>query len=256
MNKRLFGGLAAVLAIAILAAAVSLYAVRPTRASDHQDSPVTLGRPGADITDPYIFPSPTNKNNVVVVMNVHPLIPAGASAYFSHGVVYQMNFDTSSENTKTPSPTITRDLVVQFTVNNDSAGQRVQVYGPGPAPSTGNTTQLIQKTGDGPINQPFTAGKMKVFAGEREESFFFDLSRFYMILPNRDKGRMARSCLPNNLGGKDTCPEGFRPPGQAQDFFTNYNVLSIVAEMPRSMLANGHGGKIAYWSTTNTQSGH
>jgi hypothetical protein len=47
MNKRLVG---TALTNAAIIAAATLYTKRPTRASDHQDSPVATARPEADIT--------------------------------------------------------------------------------------------------------------------------------------------------------------------------------------------------------------
>jgi hypothetical protein len=252
MNTRFAGG---AVTIAALVAAAALYAAHPLRASDHQDSPVTQARPGADITDPYIFPSPNNPNNVVVVMNVHPLIPTGQglTTFFDPQVVYQMNFDTTSENAQTPSPTIARNEVIQFTFGAPGAAQSVTVYGPAGAPTTDNTTTLAAATGTGTINTPFTAGQMQVFAGAREDPFFFDLAQFLKILPDRASGSTAQSCLPSPLGGNNTCPQGFNNPGS--DTLKGFNVLSIVVELPRTMLEAGNGPKIAYWASTHTSSG-
>ena len=252
MNKRFAGGAAA---IAALVAATALYAVHPLRASDHQDSPATIARPGADITDPYIFPSPTNPNNVVLVMNVHPLIPSGQglSTFFDPQVVYQMNFDTKSENASTPSSSVTRNEVIQFTFGTAGSNQAVTVYGPAAAPTTDSTTTLVAQTGTGTINAPFTAGQMQVFAGAREDPFFFDLAQFLKILPDRNGGSTAQSCLPTPLGGNNTCPQGWNNPGS--DTLKGYNVLSLVVELPRSVLEGGNGPKIAYWTSTHTSSG-
>ena len=45
-------------ALVALVAFVLVMANRPVHA--YQDSPAAIARPGADITDAYIFPSPTN----------------------------------------------------------------------------------------------------------------------------------------------------------------------------------------------------
>jgi hypothetical protein len=251
MKLRLLSGLAVFVALVLT---FTLYVARPARSSDHQDSPVTIARPGADITDPYIFPAPDNPKNVVVVMDVHPLVPAGQamSTYFDPGVVYQMNFDGVDENTMTPSKKIQQSFVIQFSAGSPGANQPITVYGPSKPGTTGNETTLITQTGQGTINNAFTSGQMKIFAGSREEPFFFDLAQFFKILPDRDMGSTAPSCLPKI--GNDTCPQGFNVPGT--DFFKDYNVLTFVVEMPRSVLVAGCGGsKIAYWTTTYTASG-
>ncbi|HEY8314500.1 MAG TPA: DUF4331 family protein [Candidatus Baltobacteraceae bacterium] len=252
MKIRFFGG---VIVIVAMVMAIALYANRPVRGSDHQDSPATLGRPGADITDPYIFPSPTNPNNVVVVMNVHPLIPSGEGleTYFDPGVIYQMNFDGADENTMTPSKNVNQIDVIQFVAGAPGPNQPISIYGPARPTVTGNQTQLVGLSGQGSINKSFTAGQVHVFAGAREDPFFFDLAQFLKILPDRNKGSTASSCLPKL--GDASCPQGFNDPGS--DTLKGFNVLSLVVELPRSVLIAGCGGsKIAYWVTTNTSSGN
>ncbi|HMD01399.1 MAG TPA: hypothetical protein VKG44_00410, partial [Candidatus Baltobacteraceae bacterium] len=64
---RFLGGSVALVA---LAAAIVLYSQTPARSFDIKDSQAVINRPSADITDVYMFPSPTNSNNVVVVMDV------------------------------------------------------------------------------------------------------------------------------------------------------------------------------------------
>jgi len=108
---------------------------------------LVFGKPGADVTEPYSFPSPHNVDNLVAVMNVHPLIPSGQgySTYFDPGVVYQMNFDTKSENSGSkPSQSITRDKVIQFTFGPPGPNQAVYVRGLAPAPTT--TTETTTTT--------------------------------------------------------------------------------------------------------------
>jgi hypothetical protein len=249
MKPRIFTGLAV---IAALILGFALYANHDGRASDHQDSPVTAGRPGADITDPYIFPAPDNPGNVVIVMNVHPLIPSGQglSTFFDPGVVYQMNFD--GVNPASPSSNITQSFVIQFVAGTPGADQPIFVYGPAKPAMSGNTTQLVPQSGHGTINSSFTAGHMKVFAGAREDPFFFDLAQFLKILPDRNAGNSSPSCLPKI--GSGTCPQGFNNPGG--DTLKGFNVLSLVVEMPRTDLMAGIGGStLAFWVTTHTSSG-
>ncbi len=251
MKYRIVGVLAVLAALVI---GYTLYAGFSAHASDHQDSPVTIARPGADITDPYIFPAPDNPQNVVMVMNVHPLIPSGQgpSTFFDPGVVYQMNFDGVDENTKAPSTNIGQTFVIQFVGGTPGTNQPILVYGPSHPSVTGNQTQLVNFSGQGTLNTPFTVGHMHIFAGAREDSFFFDLGQFLKILPDRNAGNTAASCLPKL--GNGTCPQGFNNPGT--DTLKGFNVLSLVVEMPRADLIAGCGGsKIAFWVTTNTSSG-
>src|SRR5438876_4895284 len=70
------------------------------RGSDHADTPTIAATPGGDLTDVFIFPSPADSNNVVLVMNAHPLIPTGQSGTvaFDPNFLYQFKIDTNGDN--------------------------------------------------------------------------------------------------------------------------------------------------------------
>ena len=70
------------------------------------------------------------------------------------------------------------------------------------------------------------SGGMKFFAGPRDDPFFFDLGQFQAI-----------------LGGTET---GFKNPGT--DTFAGTNVLSVVVEVPKSML--GGSSTLNVWAET------
>ena len=163
---RTFGG---ILALSALIAIAVLYG-RPVAGFDIQDSPTLVSRPGADISDVYLFPSPTNSNDVVAVMNVHPGLPAGtaATAFFDSQVLYTMKFDTRYSAEAIGSRP-SENLVIQFSMGVVSGGtQQIFVYGPTAPNQTGTTTTLVSSgltTGTGLINQTFPAGNLTVFAG-------------------------------------------------------------------------------------------
>src|SRR6516225_6442875 len=71
-------GIGGGIGIAALVGVILLYAAHPVRGSDHQDSPTTVNRPGADITDVFAYQAPDNPNNIVLQMDVWPLITHGA----------------------------------------------------------------------------------------------------------------------------------------------------------------------------------
>ncbi len=253
---RRFGGTAAVCAFV---AGAFVYAGLPARSFDLQDSPVTVKRPAADITDTYFFPSPTNSNNVVAVMDVYPLIPASAGAatalttFFDQGVLYTMKFDNRySAEASNARPL--ENLVIQFSFGAPSNGtQQVFVYGPSAPNQTGPSTTLVNggfANGAGFINKAFfSSNSISYFAGARRDPAFFDVTQFLSIFPDRNKGSTAPTCLPN---GTNTCPNGFTT---GNDFFAQSNVLSIVAEIPKSLLTGGNNGVVAYWATTATGNG-
>jgi len=267
---RLFGGLAALCAFTLAAFFVSGTAAR---SFDLQGSPATVKRHAANITDTYFFPSPTNPNNVVAVMDVNPLIPAGAglTTYFDPGVLYTMKFDNRYRQESANGGRPIENLVIQFSFAPPSNGtQQVFVYGPAVPAKVGTSTTLVGgglANGAGFINRPFQSGAVtfgttafSVFAGARRDPAFFNASQFYAIFPDRNQGSTAQSCL---RGGSAPCPQGFTPAaaGGSNDLFANSNVLSIVVEMPKTSLTVGNGGActttcpVAFWATTSTTSG-
>ena len=256
---RLFGGMAALCAVVT---AALLFAGVPARSFDLQGTPVTIARPDTDITDTYFFPSPTNANNVVVVLDVHPSIPAGAGAttFFDQGVLYTMKFDTKYSSEAIGSRPI-ENVVLQFATGPPSgpAGaqtQQINVYGPATPATIGTNTRLSSggvASGVGFINRPFSidSGEIQVFAGTRRDPQFFDKTQFFNIFPASSQAGSITSCL------SSTCPSGFVVPGT--DYFANSNVLTFVVELPKSLLIaenGGTGGIIAYWATPSTNTGH
>ena len=213
-------------------------------ASDHGDTAENFNRIGADMTDVFIFPSPMNDENVVLVMDVHGLIPAGQSASFDPGVLYQFKIDTTGD--------IVEDLVIQAKFFGTGATQQVAIAGP-MKPLTTGTTAIYGRRNPvlGTINEifqpdPQAQHNLTVFAGTRADPFFFDLEAFYAIFPDRMTPLTGTvKSIPN-----PNAPQagGFRPAGQAQDFLADLNVLSIVVELPRASLG---GGIIRLWETTS-----
>src|SRR4028118_1798111 len=82
----------------LLAPTALLYS--PVQASDHADTAENVSRPGADLTDVYIFPSASSDKRVVLVMNVRPLIPSGGAgtASFDPDVLYQFKIDNTGDS--------------------------------------------------------------------------------------------------------------------------------------------------------------
>ncbi len=243
------------LLIAVVAAVPVLMLAR-ARGSDHADTPTIAARPGGDLTDVFIFPSPTNANNVVLAMCVHPLIPSGQgpSVIFDPNVLYQFKIDNVGDNVE--------HLVIQAKFVGTGSNQQVQISGPA-APSRTGTTAVQEKPNSvvGTINTPFmTSNGMRVFAGAREDPFFFDLDAFFTILPDRASplGPTVTTTGGSTVSTIPTDPDqpmatSFRPAGQAQDFLKGLNVLAIVVELPKTLLAPSGSapGKIGVWCTTS-----
>ena len=227
---------------ALAAFAISAYSVRGSFASDHQDAPLTVSHPGADITDVYVFPDPRDSGRVVLAMDVWPLIPTGMSAgkSFDPGVLYQLKIGTGDHYKE--------DYVIQFKATGVGAAQQIAVSGPTAPAMTGVTSTLLPPVGTVGYNAQATLPNgVRVFAGPREDPFFFDLTQFYAIQPDRNFANQPS--VPAAIAG---C---YRAPGT--DFLAGFNVLSLVVDLPRALLANvktGRPGLIHVWATTSLPS--
>ena len=259
MNSRsgAFGGGLAVLALVLTGV---LFNVQNARGSDHQDSPTTVARPAADITDVFLYPAGDNPANVVLQMDVDPLLtPATASqASLDPGVLYQFKIAHGAN----AGP---EDMVIQVQATGAGTGQSVNVYGPftTSTPSTlasVNTGALAGSVAFGSTTAAAFTNGMKVFVGPRADPFFFDLFQFFSFLPDRN-AKTAGTPPKAPFSFKFTTPSGATAScvqGTPVDALSanSFNVLSIVIEAPRTLIAPATGSQtIHLWTTTSTQSG-
>lgn len=182
--------------------------------ADHIDAPAVAGGK-VDLTDLYVFQSPSNSANLVLVGNVQGLLDpaASATASFDSDMMLEFNIDNDGDNVE--------DLVIQCLYEND----QLWVYGPSAPQMTGTMSKVNVSANN--IKTSITAyggspsiaegNGIKAFAGPRDDPFFFDFVRYTEI-----------------LGG--TAP-GFANPGT--DTFAGSNVMSTVLEVPKSMLGTG-----------------
>lgn len=231
------------LLIAAAAIFVSVLIFVQVRGSDHGDTIPVVENPATDLTDLYIFPSPENPDNVVLVMNVYGLVSPDQAddVFFGPDVLYEFNIDTNGDAVE--------DQVIQARFGAAQPNQRVQIAGP-VAPSMKGTRSVFEhpfKT-TGVINETFspTSG-MRVFAGVRSDPFFFDINQFCTILPDRCVPFTDQEPVENPNQPQAT---SWRSPENAQNFFQDLNVLSIVVELPKARLG---GGQIGVWMTTNVR---
>jgi hypothetical protein len=195
-----------------LIAALAVCPVLRARAADHLDAPM-LRVPNVgdrDINDVYVFQSPANPSNSVLVMTVNP---------FSG----QVNpFGTKSDNTF--GSTVDYQFLVD---NNGDAAPDVVYSATFTAPAGGSQTLTLLRTAGG-TTTPFASGSTEsniaiagggtVRAGLFDDPFFFDLVGF------------------NN---------GFNFTGA--DTFAGANVSAIVLEVPSADLG---AQNIGVWART------
>ncbi|HKC36165.1 MAG TPA: DUF4331 family protein [Chitinophagaceae bacterium] len=206
----------------VVAAAGIIYA------ADHIDAPSVTNKP-TDITDVYVFRA-EDPNNMVFVANTQGLLTPGATAEakFDENTMIELNIDNTGDNVE--------DLVIQCIAKNG----KMKVYGPAVPKVTGTISYLninklsvqtdITKYGQDPLVGTGDNG-VKVFAGPRDDPFFFDLVRFRQVIAGQ--------------------ASSFNNPGH--DTFAGTNVMSIVVEVPKSLLNSN--GTINVWAETKTATG-
>jgi hypothetical protein len=207
--------------------------IAPTisHASDHDDGETNTKGRNVNLTDLYVFREKDQNaavqgDDLIFVMNTNPRSLARQQYYFNNNARYQ--FHVSHVANKDGSPTGKENLVLQFefgSPKNNRQGFRLTALSNGRAigTGTGQTTPLAANPGAQPTVNTLSIGgqKIDVFAGLREDPFFFDVEQFFRVRAGAAKIGPA---------------VGFRPANQAVDFAAGYNVNAIVVRIPKKLL--------------------
>jgi hypothetical protein len=210
-------------------------------------------------------------------MNVDPLLtPAAApNEILDPAVMYQFKITHGAVGT-----TAAEDQVIQVSAAGTTpAVQQVTVYGPAAPNSTGTNSTFVAASGSFAFNQSAgtTLGNgIKAFVGPRADPFFFDLFQFFKILPDRNfsnprTGNTLGTATPtfNGFNAGDTsggaagsggggyaCSTTASQNALTQAAPPGFDVLSIVLEVPKSLLTTGFSSQIIHvWATTSTTTG-
>ena len=223
----------------VVALGVGVLTTRHVLASDHQDSPDVELNPSMDMTDFYAFPGSSSGRIALVLNSWAFLTPAETpSTSFDPNLLYQFKIDNTGDARE--------DLVMQVVFTGTGANQTVSLYGPIAPPVVGamqNTLTTTKPVLTGKVNTMLGSNTgIQLFAGARSDPFFIDLEQFFRILPDRKPVTGPLAQLPSTQSATS-----FRNPGI--DYVKGHNVLSIVVELPTSMLTAGGNTKIGLWGT-------
>ena len=206
-------------------------------AADHLDAPGTSGDPTADITDLYSW---TDQGNVVFALNVTPL--ADKQSKFSDKVQYVIHTESSA---KYGSAGEKVDIICTF-----DAAQKISCW-------VGETGYV---TGDASATTGIESAdkKIKVFAGLRDDPFFFNLTGFKDAVKTVEAANLmadVAGCptvdsVTSGVLVKKLSTDPDTMGGVAKDFFAGKNVLSIVLSIDKSLL-NAGGPIMSTWASTN-----
>lgn len=199
-----------------LTAALMIAAASPTFAADHLDSSIASANLQSDIADVYLFRSPVNPNNVVLVATHQSIFDfAGGNtggAMFTDQGTYAFLIDTGGDAREEIT------LSTKFTEN----GRKFTMSGF----TFGSISGTVTPVGTA---QPLIAEKngVKIFAGPRDDPFFFDLIGFreFIAAVNAPPVYAPALGLRSAAGGVPV------------NFFSG-NVAAIVVELPIAFLTN------------------
>ncbi len=197
-------------------------------ASDHDDGEVDTKGRNVNLTDLYVFREQdqnpnAGKDDLIFIMNTNPRSLARQQYYFSTNALYEFKVSRVVNKDATPNGKEDAILRFQFSPPDDKGEQEFKLTAIADGyqrVAKGKTTPLSADANNPTINNLSLGNtQVSVFAGLREDPFFFDVEQFFRV----------------RAGALGIGPAvGFRSTDQALDFAKGYNVNSIVVKVPRS----------------------
>ncbi|MCY7406669.1 MAG: DUF4331 domain-containing protein [Alkalinema sp. CAN_BIN05] len=219
-------------------------------ASDHDDGETSTKGRNVNLTDLYVFREKDQNagakdDDLVFVMNTNPRSVARQQYYFSNNAQYE--FHVSRVANKDDIPTGKEDITLRFEFSKPEGNAQqtfrltAEANGRKIGSERGTTTPLSKDPKSAPKVNDLKIGnsKISVFAGLREDPFFFDVEQFFRV----------------RAGAAGIGPKvGFRPANEAIDFAKGYNVNAIVVRVPRSFLQGKSKANVFdVWETISTR---
>ena len=235
---------------AVAAAALTCYG-QPVSAADHRDAPTVDQYSAIDINDVFMFRDPPCKSapcasqNLVMVLSTQAIADPkfGPSYHFQSNALYRLNFSTTPPAIKRGTPTASIDITFSPFANN-----KTSCRAPQPPCQTFRAIFPNKIVVEGPVtlgtasatpNPPIvtTKGRISVFAGPREDPFFFDLVGFNRFIA--DFNSQTKTPAVPHFGlftGVDS--------------FAGKNINAIVLEFPINLLLPAGSTRLAAWAVT------
>jgi Domain of unknown function (DUF4331) len=181
------------------------------QAADHKDAPGSTADHAADIADVYAWHDQA-QNRLVAAVTFAGLAAAAEGPTYDANVLYTLHIDHSNPPDNVP------DIDIDCRFGQNGAGEwgiKVENLPGAAGPIVGPTDKVL----DG-------GGNTKVYAGPREDPFFFDLDGF-----------------------RATIQTGTLSFDSANDTFAGLNVTAIVLEMNLTTALSG-APSLQLWATT------
>lgn len=228
-----------------LAGLLSVGWLAPSRASDHDDGETDVKARSLNLTDLYVFRedwqtgASADQGNLILIMNSNPRSLPRQQYFFSTAARYEFHLSRVGTDRTVENDTPQADVTLRFTFGAPDAN-KVQTFTLTALldgvthTATGTTTPL----GSANTLNSLTLGTapVTVFAGLKEDPFFFDVEQFFKV-----RGGTA---------------SGFRSAANAIDFAAGYNVNSVVVRIPTTFLAGTSGSTVFdVWETVSLPNG-
>jgi hypothetical protein len=155
----------------------------------------------------------------VAIVTFNPFMAAGAAPQYDGDVNYVVHIDNDGDVDNGA------EIEIDVRFGQNGAGD----WGVRATGLPGATSSLT-----GAVGMTHTEGETSLFAGKRDDPFFFDLAGFNSTLD-----------LANADGSVDFSGFG----GTPVDALAGLNTMAIVLEVPRSAVANG-ANPLNVWATT------
>ncbi|KFE68949.1 DUF4331 family protein [Hyalangium minutum] len=220
---------------------LALFALLPTaQAADHRDGPSATSNKDADINDLYAW-TDSGGQKVNLVMTFNPAAPTGTLP--SDAVLYVFHLNSKQTFTATASTEVR--IICGF-----DAQQTISCWA--------GDSEYVTGKADAAQGLSSTSGKLKVFAGLRNDPFFFNIPGFAATV---GAVKSAASSLTFDTAG---CPKldsatsntlvtqlrtganGAAP----TDTFAGTNTLAIVVQVDKSLVTPG-GPILGVWASTH-----
>ena len=215
-------------------------------ASDHDDGEVDVKGRNLNITDVYAFREKDQNPNasdedLILVMNTNPRSLARQQYYFSTNARYEFHIDSVAN--KDAQVTGQSDVTLRFEFGAPNGNQEQEmtitaIKNGKVRKSKAITTPLLDNSPN-VKNVKLGRQNLTVFAGLREDAFFFDVEQFFRV----------------RAGAAGIGPAvGFRDPAEAVDFAAGYNVNTIAVRVPKRLLQDSSRGDVFdVWTTISTR---
>ena len=212
-------------------------AVPDAHAADHIDSPAAVAEPAADISDLYAWTN-ADADKLNLIMNVFPF--AGEDSAFSTAVQYAFHVNSSAGFGEAQSETL---VLCQW-----YAADGIECWA---------GDEYVAGDPSDPAGLVSDSGKLRVFAGRRNDPFFFELTGFNETV----KAVIAAGQLPADDEGCPTLDADTQSAlvgqlqsgadgAEASDTLAGASILSLAVQVDTDVVDAG-GPVLGVWASTH-----